>query len=39
LAWLLFPEGSFQYLDSGVLDLGVIHDGILDATNDYDAGH
>jgi len=33
LAWLLFLEGSVQYLDSGVFDLGVI----LDA-NDYDAG-
>jgi hypothetical protein len=38
LAWLLFPEVSFQYLDSGALDLGVLRDSIFNATNDYDAG-
>jgi hypothetical protein len=36
LAWLLFPEGTYQYLDGGRLDLGVVRDSLLDATNDYE---
>lgn len=36
LAWLLFAEGSFQFLDGGRLTLGVVRDSTLDATNDYE---
>jgi len=36
LVWFLFVEGTFQYLDGGRLDLGVVRDSILDATNDYE---
>ncbi len=36
LAWLLFVTGTFQFLDGGRLDLGVVRDSILDATNDYE---
>ena len=36
LAWLLYPEGTFQFLDGGRLDLGVVRDSTLDATNDYE---
>lgn len=36
VAWLLFVEGTFQFLDGGRLDLGVVRDSILDATNDYE---
>lgn len=36
LGWLLFAEGSFQFLDGGRLDLGVVRDSVLDATNDYE---
>lgn len=36
LAWLLYVEGSFQFLDGGRLDLGVVRDSVLDATNDYE---
>jgi hypothetical protein len=36
VAWLLFAEGSFQFLDGGRLDLGVVRDSVLDATNDYE---
>jgi hypothetical protein len=36
LAWLLYVEGSFQFLDGGRLDLGVVRDSTLDATNDYE---
>ena len=34
--WNLFVEGTFQKLDGGVLDIGVIRDSTLDATNDYE---
>jgi hypothetical protein len=37
LAWLLFAEGSFQFLDGGRLDLGVVRDSQLDATNDWES--
>ena len=36
VAWLLYPEGSYQFLDGGRLDLGVVRDSTLDATNDYE---
>jgi hypothetical protein len=36
LSWLLFVSGSFQFLDGGRLDLGVVRDSVLDATNDYE---
>ena len=36
LAWFLFVEGTFQFLDGGRLDLGVVRDSVLDATNDYE---
>jgi len=33
--WYLFPEGSFMYLDAGVLELGIVRDSTLNSTNDY----
>ena len=33
--WFLFAEGTFQRLDGGRLDIGVIRDSTLDSTNDY----
>jgi hypothetical protein len=36
LAWFLYVEGTFQFLDGGRLDLGVVRDSLLDATNDYE---
>ena len=36
ILWWLFPEGAVQYLDGGSLDLGVVRDSSLDATNDYE---
>ncbi|HUD18583.1 MAG TPA: major capsid protein [Acidimicrobiales bacterium] len=36
LLWLLYVEGTYQFLDSGRLDLGVVRDSILDSTNDYE---
>jgi hypothetical protein len=35
VAWLLCAEGSYQFLDGGRLDLGVVRDSVLDATNSY----
>jgi hypothetical protein len=35
-SWNLFPEGAFQFLDGGNLDLGVVRDSTLDSTNDYE---
>ncbi len=32
----VFVEGSMQRLDGGRLDLGVVRDSTLDATNDYE---
>jgi hypothetical protein len=34
--WWLFPEGSFQLLDGGSLDVGVVRDSTLNATNDLE---
>ncbi len=36
VVWWLFPEGSFQFLDGGILDIGVVRDSLLNATNDYE---
>jgi hypothetical protein len=36
LSWYFFPEGAVQRLDAGRLDLGVVRDSTLDATNDYE---
>jgi len=36
LVWYVWPEGQFQFLDGGRLDLGVVRDSTLDATNDYE---
>ena len=36
MVWRLFVEGTFQFLDGGRLDLGVVRDSMLDATNDYE---
>jgi hypothetical protein len=33
--WFLFPEGHWLYLDSGVLDLGLVRDSTLNSQNDY----
>lgn len=35
VVWYLFPEGSFVYLDGGTLELGLVRDHILNATNDF----
>jgi hypothetical protein len=34
--WWLFPEGSFVLLDGGTLDVGVVRDSVLNATNDLE---
>jgi hypothetical protein len=36
MVWYCFPEGAIQFLDGGRLDLGVVRDSTLDATNDYE---
>lgn len=36
LTWWAFPEGTFQLIDGGRMDFGVIRDSTLDATNDYE---
>lgn len=33
--WYLYPEGSFLYLDGGTLELGLVRDSVLNATNDF----
>jgi hypothetical protein len=35
VVWYLYPEGSFLYLDGGVLELGLVRDSVLNATNDF----
>lgn len=37
LLWALYPEGTWLHLDAGSLDLGIVRDSILNATNDYQA--
>lgn len=36
VVWYLYVEGTVQILDGGSLDLGVVRDSTLDATNDYE---
>jgi hypothetical protein len=36
LVFYLFAEGQMQFLDGGRLDLGVVRDSTLDATNDFE---
>ena len=36
VAWYMWVDGSVQFLDGGRLDLGVVRDSTLDATNDYE---
>ena len=36
LAIPMYAEGMWQFLDAGMLDLGVVRDSLLDATNDYE---
>jgi hypothetical protein len=36
LVYWIFIKGSLQFLDGGRLDLGVVRDSTLDATNDYE---
>jgi hypothetical protein len=33
--WYLYPEGSFLFLDGGTLELGLVRDSVLNATNDF----
>jgi len=35
-AFTIFPEGGYQFLDGGRLDLGIVRDSTLDSTNDYE---
>lgn len=34
--WAIYPEGTFVHLDGGSLDLGVVRDSTLNATNDLE---
>lgn len=34
VVWWLFPEGGMLFLDGGTLDLGIVRDSTLNATND-----
>jgi hypothetical protein len=36
MAWFLYVEGTFQFLDGGELDLGIVRDSLLDSTNDFE---
>jgi hypothetical protein len=33
--WFIFPEGTWLYLDGGTLELGLVRDSTLNATNSY----
>jgi hypothetical protein len=33
--WALYPEGAFLGIDMGVLELGIVRDSTLNATNDF----
>ena len=35
VVWYLFPEGTFLFLEDATLDLGIVRDSTLNATNDY----
>lgn len=34
--WLLFAEGTFLLLDGGTIDIGLVRDSVLNATNDHE---
>jgi hypothetical protein len=34
--WMVFPEGTFQFLDGGSLDLGIVRDTATNARNRYE---
>lgn len=36
VVWYLYVPGTFQRLDGGRLDVGVVRDSVLDSTNDYE---
>ena len=36
VTWYLYPEGSFLYLDGGILELGIVRDSVLNSTNDFE---
>ena len=36
MSWFIFAEGTFQFLDGGQLNLGVVRDSTLDASNNYE---
>jgi hypothetical protein len=36
VTWYLYPEGSFLYLDGGILELGLVRDSVLNSTNDFE---
>jgi hypothetical protein len=35
IQWALYPEGAFLGIDMGVLELGIVRDSVLNATNDF----
>lgn len=35
VVWYLFPEGTFLFLEAATIDLGLVRDSTLNATNDY----
>lgn len=35
VVWYLYPEGSFLFVDGGVLELGLVRDSVLNKTNDF----
>jgi hypothetical protein len=35
IQWALYPEGAFLGIDMGVLELGIVRDSTLNATNDF----
>lgn len=35
VVWYLYPEGSFLFVDSGTLELGLVRDSVLNSTNDF----
>lgn len=35
VVWYMFNEGAFKFLDGGTLDLGVVRDSTLNASNDF----
>lgn len=37
MIWFLAPEGTWLRLDGGELDLGIVRDSVLNATNDFQA--